>query len=235
MNTFGQQQSLALKWPEHLSFENFQPEGNTQVLSHLRKCVVGEGEFCTFLYALSSGVGRTHLLQAVCHAVTQAGKLAAYLSFKKSNYSPEILDGMDSMSLMCLDDIECIAGQRIWEEALFELYHRLLEKKVCFIISAGCLPQEIQWELPDLKSRLSAANIFQILPLSDDERVKVLAQRASVRGLELSKEVGQYLLSRFPRDMPTLLHTLDVLDSAALAAQRRLTIPFIKTVFDKVM
>jgi DnaA family protein len=59
-----------------------------------------------------------------------------------------------------------------------------------------------------------------------------LACRARGRGLELPDETAQFLLRRFPRDLPTLFALFDTLDTASLIEQRRLTIPFVKSVLD---
>ena len=54
------------------------------------------------------------------------------------------------------------------------------------------------------------------------------SRRARLRGLELPPETGRYLLNHYRRDMASLCALLDELDLASLAAQRRLTIPFVK-------
>ena len=54
--------------------------------------------------------------------------------------------------------------------------------------------------------------------------------RAAQRGFELPEETLRYLQRRLPRDMRSMCELLDALDDAALAAQRRLTIPFIREV-----
>ncbi|MDF3054864.1 MAG: DnaA-related protein [Gammaproteobacteria bacterium] len=220
-----------LIWPEHATFDSFVPSQNAHLLAHLSDIVEGEAEFCTYLYALEGGLGLTHLLQATCRAVTQNGKAAAYFSFKDENLVPQALEGMETISLLCLDDIELAADQANWAETLFNLYHRLQDAQMHLLIAGRGLPKEMRWSLPDLQSRFAAASIFQVSSISDEEKIAVLQQRANARGLTLTQEVGQYLLSRFPRNMHALIDTLDILDRAALSAQRRLTIPFIKTVF----
>lgn len=225
-----QQLALSLQWADHATFENFIPGQNTQLLKHLSHVVQGTGEFCTFLYSLHEGIALTHLLQASCHASTQAGKTAAYLSFKNAQFSPEVLEGMESVDLLCLDDIEQIIGQHQWELALFELYHRIQDKNTHLLVAAHGLPKQMNWLLPDLQSRFAAAVVFQLHSLSDEEKLIFLKQRAAARGLNLSEEVGHYLLNHYPRDMHILIHTLEVLDKAALVAQRRLTVPFVKAV-----
>jgi DnaA family protein len=51
-----------------------------------------------------------------------------------------------------------------------------------------------------------------------------------LRGLELPQETARWLQRRFPRDMHSLYGLLDTLDEAAIVAQRRLTVPFIRSV-----
>jgi DnaA family protein len=84
--------------------------------------------------------------------------------------------------------------------------------------------------LPDLKSRLTSGATYQVHRLSDEQKINALQLRASKRGLQLTKTVGQFLLTRCSRDMPLLFSTLQKLDKASLAEKRRLTIPFVKKV-----
>ena len=46
---------------------------------------------------------------------------------KRTWFVPEVLDGMEHLSLVCIDNIECIAGDELWEMAIFDLYNRILE------------------------------------------------------------------------------------------------------------
>ena len=68
--------------------------------------------------------------------------------------------------------------------------------------------------------------------LDEAEQQQALKLRARVRGFELPDETLQWLQRRFPRDMASLYELLDALDEAALVAQRRLTIPFIREVLN---
>ena len=86
--------------------------------------------------------------------------------------------------------------------------------------------------LADLKSRLTSSAVFAVRELNDDEQIEALNLRAELRGFELPAETARYLQRRFPRDMRTLCEILDTLDDAAFAAQRRITVPFIRDVID---
>ncbi len=72
--------------------------------------------------------------------------------------------------------------------------------------------------------------IFQLRELNDLEQQQALQLRARLRGFELPDDTSRWLQRRFPRDMRTMCELLDTLDEAALVAQRRLTVPFIRSV-----
>jgi DnaA family protein len=73
---------------------------------------------------------------------------------------------------------------------------------------------------------------YVLMPLVDRQVVAALGLRARRRGLELPDETAQYLLKRMPRDLPSVFNLLDRLDEASMIEQRRLTVPFVKSVLD---
>jgi DnaA family protein len=100
-----------------------------------------------------------------------------------------------------------------------------------YVASTGP-PAALRFRLPDLRSRLLAAPVHQLHELGEEERMVALEQRAARLGLVLPRESAAYLVHRLPRDMHSLCAVLDRLDVAALAAQRRLTLPFLRQVLE---
>ena len=146
---------------------------------------------------------------------------------------PASVDGLQSRDLICLDDLDAIAGDRHWEAALFALCNAILDADKTLVVAAAMSPREAPIGLPDLKSRLSLLAAFQITALDDDHRLRALQLRARHRGLELPDETAGFLLNRSRRDMASLYELLDKLDLEALRAQRRLTIPFVRQVLSQ--
>jgi DnaA family protein len=68
--------------------------------------------------------------------------------------------------------------------------------------------------------------------LSEADRRAVLRQQADARGLYFSDEVMNFMLSRFSRDLGSLMQLLDHLDQYALQTQRAITIPLIKLMLE---
>ena len=146
---------------------------------------------------------------------------------------PEILEGLASRGLVCIDDIDHVAGQDEWEVALFNLFNDLQESGGQLIVSACSAPRESGIVLADLASRMSRLPVFQIRALDEQQRVAALQLRARHRGLELPDDTAGYMLKRSRRDMASLYGLLDRLDLEALRAQRRLTIPFVRDVLQQ--
>jgi len=87
--------------------------------------------------------------------------------------------------------------------------------------------------LLDLASRLMSGETYRLNGLTDEERVAALQLRASWRGFQLPDKTGRYLITRVDRGAGALFTLLDQLDHAALAAQKRLTVPFVKSVLEQ--
>ena len=218
---------LPLRLADHAVFASFLNDGNETLVATLSGIAAGHvGQGCWLWGALATG--RTHLLQAVCD---RAGDQSVYLPLEMlAEAGPGILDGLATRGLVCIDDVDTVAGDKDWEVALFNLFNELLDAEGQLVVSAGSAPRECNFELADLASRMSRLPVFQVRSLDEEQRVKALQLRARHRGLELPDETAAYMLKRSRRDMASLYCLLDKLDLEALRAQRRLTIPFVRGV-----
>ncbi len=232
MQPVSNQLTLGLSLKDEATFANFYTARNAEIIDGLKHLVNEHNEKIVYLCG-SRGQGRSHLLQATCHYAHQQKLTSVYLPLTQLvSFTPEILNGLELLDLVCIDDLHVIAGSAEWEEAIFHLYNRLFDANKKILIAANDLPKALQLKLPDLISRLSFGVIFQLHPLDDKEKLFILIMRAKQRGISLSEEVGKYILTHCPRHMGTLFAALDALDKASLAAQRRLTIPFVKEVLE---
>ena len=220
---------LGLRLPDRAVFASFLPGRNTEALSHARAIAAGEVRGATWLCG-AQGTGKTHLLQAIC-AAAAARVRAGYVPLAQvAPLGFGVLDGLSQLECLCLDDLDVVAGQLAWERGLFGLLRETEEAGGALIAASAAPPALLPWALADLGSRFTAGAVFQLRPLDEAEQHAALELRARLRGLELPEETWQWLRRRYPRDMRRLYELLDTLDEAALAAQRRLTVPFIRDV-----
>ena len=218
---------LPLRLADHAVFASFYPSGNAALVDALQALANGHSSHGCWLWG-PPATGKTHLLQAVC---ARAGDRASFVPLATlAAAGPEVLDGLASRDLVCIDDINAVLGNSDWEAALFALCNQLADSGGQLVVAANSAPRESGIRLADLASRLARLPVFRMHTLDDEQRIAALQLRAKHRGLELPDESARYLITRSRRDMASLYELLDKLDLAALRAQRRLTIPFVRGV-----
>jgi DnaA-homolog protein len=227
---------LALRWPAQQRFDSYVPGGNGVALALLHDAVHSAEAPWVFLSG-GAGCGKTHLLIAACAQADAGGRSAQYLPLRRLRTASQDVAGalraFGGSNLLALDDIEALAGDGAAEHALFDLYNRCKVDKSTMLFSAMAAPGQIGIVLPDLVSRLSACAQGVLKPLSDADRREALRLRALARGLTLDDGVLDWLFARTQRDLGSLTALLDRLDRESLAAQRRITVPFLRQLLDK--
>jgi len=223
---------LDLRLRESSRFDTFEPEASGLAAATVHRLATAgtAGERQVFLHG-PAGTGKTHLLQAACHAAYAAGHSCVYLPLADfaAGDPADVLEGIDRIDLLALDDLQAVSGGREdWEPALFGLINRVRDGTGKLLLAARSAPEALGCTLPDLVSRFVWGPVFR-LDLPGDSSIKaILRMRAAARGLRLGEGVADYLLRHESRDLESLLELLDRLDLAALAEQRALTIPFIR-------
>ena len=84
----------------------------------------------------------------------------------------------------------------------------------------------------DLRTRLGWGHVFALQVLSEPERRAVLRQEADARGVFLSDEVMDFMLTRFSRDLGSLMELLDAMDGYAMQSKKAITVPLIKSMME---
>jgi DnaA family protein len=219
---------LLLRWPAQQRFETFVTgTANRIALAVLQEAATTGAPHSVFVSG-PAGSGKTHLLLAACAAATSAGRTAQYLALERLRDRAEAIRAFGGSDLLALDDVHASAGDATAEHALFDLYNRCKVERSTLLFSASAQPAQIGIGLPDLVSRLSACTQARLTPLDDAQRRDWLRARAGTRGLILDDGVLDWLFAHHARDLSCLADLLERMDRAALAAQRRVTVPFLR-------
>jgi len=223
------QMTLALDTAPATSFSSFHIDVDTAVVRDSVQAFA-EGAISDLQIYLwgSTGTGKSHLISAACQAYSHRGYRVAYVPGDMLNHRGA-LDGMEHVDLLCIDDLQRI--DHASEVDLFHCINRCRELDTRLIIAADRAPDELGLRLKDLQTRLAWGLVFQVRPLSDDGLRLAFRKEIENRSLEASDEVLGYVFRRFPRSMSALKQLVIKLDEISLSEQRRITIPFIKTVF----
>lgn len=211
-------------------FDTFWPGPNRDAWTAARESAAGRGEPVMFLHG-PAGVGKTHLLKAAWRGAHERGAACAYLAFDDAYMlDPDLIEGWGALDFVALDAVERIAGYAAWERALFRLLEALRERGAAWIAAGREPPDALGLQLPDLASRLAWGPIYSMRLCDEAELAGLAIHAAHQRGLELPEPVAQFLVTRLARDPQAISEAVERLDAAALAAQRRLTVPFVRQV-----
>jgi DnaA family protein len=223
---------LGVTLRQRRSFSNFIAGPNAAAVTGLRDLLLTRTGGIVYLWG-GSGSGKSHLLEACCGDPSMQGRPVAYLPLGGRQVEPEMLNGLAEIQLLCIDDVDRVAGDGAWEEALFHLYNQAEQASCPMVLAASAAPRARAWLLPDLASRFSAAVIWRLRALDDAGRREALQLHARERGFALSDEVVTFVMKRLRRDMVSLSAFLERLDRSSLAAQRRVTVPFVKALIEQ--
>lgn len=177
--------------------------------------------------------GRTHLLQAVCHKASSEQRVSIYIPLQDhENLSATMLEDLSALHVVCLDDVNAIAGVAEWERAVFNFYNNAREAGTQLLLASNCAPHDLQLELPDLRSRLQSMPVYRLANMTDEQAVAAMQHRARQRGIDLNAATAEFILRRSGRGIAQLMELLSALDSVSLTEKRKVTIPLIKEVMN---
>jgi len=199
---------------------------NEATLAHLRVWADSptRSPVPTYLWG-PAGSGKTHLLRAVAEALREQGAAAGWLD--PAQHEPPRFD--ETWAVALLDDVDRYTA--VQQHAAFNWFvnAQTLQRGV---LAAGALPPADLRLREDLRTRLGWGHVFQLQVLSEPERRAVLRQAADARGVFLGDEVMDFMLTRFSRDLGSLMQLLEQLDGYALQTKRAITIPLIKAMLE---
>lgn len=226
---------LPLQFEFHKSqtIDSFFVGPNREVIANLCHFVADGTEPYLYFWG-ATGAGKSHLIHSCCQLANSQKRNVLLLPMRDLvAMEPECLEGIADSELVCVDDVQLVSHSLDWELSFFNLFNQLRDNGHQLLVSANCPPTDLNYVLADLKTRMAWGLTLELKSFNDDERLAALISHAASLGMVISSDVGGYILARFPRDFCSLWQLLEKLNQASLAAQRKVTIPFLKSVLEQ--
>lgn len=228
-----QQYSLDVALRPFATFATFVSPDDSELLLLLKDLAQPRNEPRQFFLWGASQTGKSHLLQAICNQLADTNQKAFYISLKElENINSKILNDLHQLDVVCIDDVDRVLGNEEWDKALFQLINELRIGNKSLVIAATLNPSDANLSLPDLASRLLWGPVYKLNHLTDQQKETALQLHAKAQGFDISADVCSYLLNRYPRELAKLIELLDLLDEQSLAQQRKVSVPFVKSVLN---
>jgi DnaA family protein len=219
-----QQQLLLDIGPEAAAptLDNFIVGDNHELMARLR--ALGDSGIFDQIYLWGeTGCGRSHLLAAAREAASAAGRNVCYL--RGSDLGEEL--NVPPGSLIIIDELDQLSEAA--QITLFRTFNAARLVGLALLLAGNQPPLQLALR-EDLRTRIGAALIYQVHPLSDREKAAALRNHATARGMRVDDALIDYLLHHGRRDLPSLLQMLSAADQASLELKRPLTLPLLREV-----
>ncbi len=196
------------------TLDNFVPGDNAALIAALREHVQRRDGSVLYLWG-PPGSGRSHLLHA-------AAALAEPMRPVSHSAAAPVMG-----ALICIDDVERANEAEL--SALFRVFINARNEAQSILVS-GSVPPAVLGFRADTASRIAQGLVFEMRPLSDEQKREALMQHAAGRGMHVSPEIINYLLRHSRRDLPWLMAVLDAMDEASLSLGRPVTLPLLREI-----
>lgn len=224
------QLALEYSFDERNTFDSYVAGDNQHIVDQLRGLLTHIHEPQVLVWSKESR-GKTHLLQALIYRASQQQLRCAYVPLSAfGDADPALVNDLWQLDIVCVDDVNVVVDDIAWCTALFNLINECRSHHKTLVFASRVDPKSLTTALPDLKSRLLWGPVYHLCRLNEMDLMFSMRARAEKRGIEVSDEVLNYLLTHSIRDIGHLLHQLDDLDQAGLEKKRKLTLPLVKSV-----
>ncbi len=209
--------------------------GSSNRFAHAAAIAVAESPAAAynplFLYS-GVGLGKTHLMHAVGHAILERDPNARVLYITSENFVNELITAIQtnrtsefrnrfrSVDLLMVDDIQFIAGKESMQEEFFHTFNALYESGRQIILSSDKQPKEIPTLEERLRSRFEWGLIADITKPDLETRIAILRRKAEQEQVVVPEEVNLFIASKIESNIRELEGSLNrVLAKARLGGQ----------------
>jgi chromosomal replication initiator protein len=168
-----------------------------------------------FIYG-GVGLGKTHLISAVGHAVIDRNPNLTVLYVSSEQFTNEVVSAIRhdrmgefkekyrNLDVLLLDDIQFIANKTATQEEFFHTFNALYERQRQIVVSSDRPPKEITAVTDRLRSRFSMGLIADIQPPEIETKIAILLKKADRERITIPDEVAYYLASKIKSNIREL-------------------------------
>ena len=204
------------------TFDTFVGGANAELVAQLHALATPQAYDAIYVWG-PPGSGRSHLLLATAAQAQESGRPVSFIRGVEAGAELHLPSG----GLVIVDDADHLSLEG--QIGLFRAFNTARLVGLALLVSGEAPPARLALR-EDLRTRIGAALIYEVRPLTDEEKAQTLAGHALARGMRFEPEIIDYLLRHGRRDLPSLMAVLDALDRASLQQKRPITLPLLREI-----
>jgi chromosomal replication initiator protein len=241
-----QRHQPSLRLHPDYTFENF-VVGPSNRLAHASCVAVSQSPGNTynplFVYG-SSGLGKTHLLHAVCFEAQRRLNNAIIQFLSCEDFVNKFIRAIEEGNLagfqsqfrtvdaLIIDDVQFLREREHSQEEFFHTFNALYNNGKQIILSADSAPGKIPSLEERLISRFNWGLVTRIDPPSYETRVAIVQKKAHVRGLNISDEIAGYIARKVHANIRELEGALTTIYAVATTTGRNIDLELAQTALE---
>ncbi len=214
------------------TFEHFVVGAGNQLAHAAAQAVAREpgGSFNPLFIYGGVGLGKTHLLHAVAHAILESGRSVVYISSEqftndliqsiRNNRTQEFRDRYRNVDVLLVDDIQFIAGKESTQEEFFHTFDTLHSSGRQVVISADRSPKTISTLAERLKSRFGWGLVADVQPPDLETRQAILIAKARESRIAVPLPIMRFLAGKIQSNIRDLEGALNRISATATLTAR---------------
>ncbi len=235
---------------EGSTFENFVLGKANQMAyaacQHVVSNLGDTGHNPLFLYG-ATGLGKTHLMQAIGHGLLAARPNARVLYMTSERFVGGFVSALQrgaiddfkkscrSLDLLLIDDIHFLAGKGASLEEFFYTFNSLLENRGQIVLTSDRYPKEIPDLDDQLKSRFSWGLAVELEPPDLETRVSILRKKAELKNMELPKSSALFIAQHIQANVRELEGALNKVIALANFQRKAIDIDMVKNALKDIL
>lgn len=197
-----------------------------------------------FIYG-GAGLGKTHIMHAIANHIKQNHPLKNVLYATCEKFTNDLIStirqgkayaegGMNfrnkyrNVDVLIIDDVQFLAKKQSTQEEFFHTFNELYSQNKQIVLSADCLPKEIEFLSDRLITRFEGGLMAQVLPPDIETKIAILQKKAEMRKYILSLDVALFLAENSDNDVRSLEGMLNKVIFASMLHECPITIDLAK-------
>ena len=193
-----------------------------------------------FIYG-GAGLGKTHIMHAIANHIKQNHPLKNVLYATCEKFTNDLIStirqgkayaegGMNfrnkyrNVDVLIIDDVQFLAKKQSTQEEFFHTFNELYSQNKQIVLSADCLPKEIEFLSDRLITRFEGGLMAQVLPPDIETKIAILQKKAEMRKYILSLDVALFLAENSDNDVRSLEGMLNKVIFASMLHECPITI-----------
>ncbi len=192
-----------------------------------------------FIYGMS-GLGKTHLIQAIGNKAIQNGQKVIYISseqfmndftYNLRNKTPDrFREKYRECDYLLIDDIQFLSGKEQTQEEFFHTFNELHSLNKQIVLTSDKPPKKIAGFEDRLKSRFEWGMLVSIQPPGLETKISIIEKKCELNGIKIDSEIINYIATNLGNNIREIESAITSIYSYSTLMAKKIDLEFVQNI-----